>query len=263
MIRTLRFGVKALVVVALATFSQAATADGMKNNGGKSNNNQAEPVERGVYFSGYDVVTDSRYAYSGIIVALNGDMGRDGYFVRAYGALGDFDLNPGDGRQWQGDVALGYMFSRSSIDYEIYAGVDYQNVRLRPDDPTAEVRGTEWGFKVGAGIETEKELPYYFRIEGNYSTSFNSYWARARVGLHRGRFTFGPEASVVGDEDFDAQRVGGFVTFDLKLPQFRPTEITLSVGHQFVSGSSNNTDGNGGIGGGEGTYGLINWSVTF
>jgi hypothetical protein len=258
MIRMLRFGTKALAVLALATFSQAAAA-----GGSSTKDTPAEPVERGVYFSGYDVVTDSRYTYSGIIVALNGDMGRDGFFVRGYGAYGNFDQNPGDGRQWQGDVALGYMFTRGSLGYEIYAGVDYQNVRLRPDDPTAEVRGTEWGFKVGAGIETEKELPYYFRLEGNYSTAFNSYWARARVGVHRGRFTFGPEASVVGDEDFDAQRVGGFVTFDVKLPQFRTMELTLSVGHQFVSGSNNNADGTGGIGGGEGTYGLVNLSVAF
>ncbi|HEU0160238.1 MAG TPA: cellulose biosynthesis protein BcsS, partial [Hyphomicrobiaceae bacterium] len=111
-------------------------------------------------------------------------------------------------------------------------------------------------------IETEKELPYYFALEGNYSTAFNSYWARARVGWHRGRFIFGPEASVVGDEDFDAQRVGGFVRFDLPLAPFRPIEVTLSAGHQFVSGNNNN-GATGGIGGSEGTYGLINWSVTF
>jgi len=256
---TLHFGAKALAVVLLGSLSQAAAAGSLKD----SNNNTNEPVERGVYFSGYDIVKDSQYAYSGIIVALNGDMGKDGYYFRAYGSVDDFDRNPGDGRQWQGDIALGYMFSRSHIDYEIYAGVDYQNVRLKPDDPTAQVRGTEWGFKIGAGIETEKELPYYYSLEGNYSTSFNSYWARARMGLHRGRFVFGPEAIVVGDEDFDAQRVGGFVKFDVSLPTFRPVEVTLSAGHQFVSGSNNNNGGTGGIGGGEGTYGLVAWSVTF
>src|SRR5262245_29167141 len=109
MIRMLRFGAKALAVLALATLSQAAAA-----GGNSTKDTPAEPVERGVYFSGYDVVTDSRYTYSGIIVALNGDMGRDGFFARAYGAYGNFDQNPGDGRQWQGDVALGYMFTRSS-----------------------------------------------------------------------------------------------------------------------------------------------------
>ena len=263
MIRMLRFGAKALVVLALATFSQAAAAGGNGGSNGSMKDNQTEPVERGVLFSGYDLVKDSRYWYQGIIVALNGDMGRDGFFVRAYGARDDFDRNPGDGRQWQADLALGYMLSRNQVGYEIYAGVDYQNVKLSPDDPTAEVRGTEWGFKVGAGIETEKELPYYYALEGQYSTAFNSYWARARVGLHRGRFTFGPEASVVGDEDFDAQRVGAFVRFDVELPRFRPVEVTLSGGHQFVSGSNENNDNTGSIGGSAGTYGLLNFSTTF
>jgi Cellulose biosynthesis protein BcsS len=255
MLRTFRFVAVALMAVVTWAISQPAVAGSLKDE-------PAQPPERGVWFSGVDLVKDSRYYYDGIIVALNGDLGRDGFFVRAYGSLDNFDRNPGDGRQWQGDVALGYMFSRNKIDFDIYAGVDYQNVRLRPDDPTAEVRGTEWDFKIGAGIETEKELPYYFRLEGNYSTAFNSYWARARVGLRRDRFTFGPEASVVGDEDFDAQRVGGFVMFDLQLPRFRPVEVTVSAGHQFVSGGENG-GATGGIGGSSGTYGLVNLSVSF
>jgi Cellulose biosynthesis protein BcsS len=256
MLPELRSGVAALAAIVFWGLSQPAAAGSLKDEA-----QPAERPERGVWFSGFDVVKDSRYYYDGIIVALNGDLGRDGFFVRAYGSRDDFDRNPGDGRQWQADVALGYMFSRSKIDYEIYAGIDYQNVKLSPDDPSAEVRGTEWGFKVGAGIETEKELPYYFRLEGNYSTAFNSYWARARAGLRRDRFTFGPEASVVGDADFDAQRLGAFVMFDFQLPRFRPLEVTLSGGHQFVSGSESGATG--GIGGGSGTYGLINLSVTF
>lgn len=39
----------------------------------------------------------------------------------------------------------------------------------------------------------------------------------------------------------------------VELPQVRRAEITVSAGHQFVAGSSNNTDGIGCIGGGEGS----------
>ena len=39
----------------------------------------------------------------------------------------------------------------------------------------------------------------------------------------------------------------------VELPQFRRAEITVLAGHQFVAGSSNNTDGTGYIGGGEGS----------
>jgi len=69
--------------------------------------------------------------------------------------------------------------------------------------------------------------------------------------------TLGPEIIALGNESFDAQRVGAFATF--KLPR-TSIEITFSGGHQFVSGSD---DGTTGTGGAEGTYGAIGFSTTF
>jgi hypothetical protein len=120
--------------------------------------------------------------------------------------------------------------------------------------------------KVAAELATSKELPYYFALNGNYSTAFDVYWARARIGLVRGGVTFGPEGIVFGDEEFNAQRLGGFVSFDVKLLPNRPVEITLSAGHQFVNASGSSAGGGngiGGAGGGEGTYATIVFSVLF
>jgi Cellulose biosynthesis protein BcsS len=223
-------------------------------------------TQRGVYFSGYDVVEGARYAFAGMILALNNDISRDGWALRLYGSRVDFDLDPGDGRGWQGDAMLGYRFVRKHMYGGIYVGGDYQNYRLSPDDPTAKVRGTEVGVKVAAELATSKELPYYFALNGNYSTAFDVYWARARVGLIRGGVTFGPEGIVFGDEEFNAQRLGGFVSFDVKLLPNRPVEITLSAGHQFVNDSGSSAGGGngiGGAGGGEGTYATIVFSVLF
>ena len=166
-------------------------------------------TQRGVYFSGYDVVEGARYAFAGMVLALNNDISRDGWALRLYGSRVDFDLDPGDGRGWQGDVMLGYRFVRKHMYGGIYVGGDYQNYRLSPDDPTAKVRGTEVGVKVAAELATSKELPYYFALNGNYSTAFDVYWARARVGLIRGGVTFGPEGIVFADQEFNAQRWGG------------------------------------------------------
>jgi Cellulose biosynthesis protein BcsS len=117
---------------------------------------------------------------------------------------------------------------------------------------------------VAAELATSKELPYYFALNGNYSTAFDVYWARARVGLIRGGVTFGPEGIVFGDEEFNAQRLGGFVSFDVKLLPNWPIEITLSAGHQFVSDTgSNASNGTGTVGGGEGTYATIVFSFLF
>ena len=83
------------------------------------------------------------------------------------------------------------------------------------------------------------------------------------MGATRDRVTFGPEVIAMGNDGFDAQRVGAFAKF--KLPVMgRSFEITISGGHQFVSGSESGSDvGVGGTGGGEGTYGAIGLSTTF
>jgi hypothetical protein len=222
------------------------------------------PTLSTVWYSGYDAVRGSQYAFTGAAVALNGDISRNGFYLRAYGSRVDYDLDPGDGRGYQADLMLGYRVSLGNVFGGAYIGADWQNYRLRPDDPDAEVRGTEWGFKVAADVATLRNgLPYYLALEGNYSTSFQTYWARARAGLNLHGVTVGPEGIALGDVGFDAQRIGGFVIFDVPLfARAAPLEVSLHVGHQFVAGdSSNGIEGS--VGGGEGTYGGIVFTFVF
>jgi hypothetical protein len=204
-------------------------------------------------------VKDARYIFDGASIALNGDMSRNGFALRVYGSRTDFNRDPGDGRTWQGDVMLGYIFSRAHLYGDLYIGVDHQDVKLSPDDPTERVRGGATGLKVAAGVGTDRALPYYFNLSGSYSTAFDTYWARARLGVTHEKFVLGTEGIAFGDVAFDAQRIGAFVVFDLKLIPNLPVEVTLSAGHQFVSGSSSA----GGIGGGEGAYGTVSFSFLF
>jgi hypothetical protein len=220
----------------------------------------AEAILRGFWYSGFDTARGDRYFFSEVTVALNGDLSRNGFVLRAHGSRDDYDLEPGNGRGYQADLMLGYRVSGSRMDSAIYVGVDYQNYRLRPDDPTAEVRGTEWGFKVAADLEALRgEEPVYYALAGEYSTAFQSYWARGRVGATLWGITFGPEAAALGDVSFGAQRIGGFAIFDLKLlPRMTPLEVSLYAGHQFVSDSSD-----GGPGGREGAYGGVTIGILF
>jgi hypothetical protein len=218
-----------------------------------------------VWYSGYDVVKGSQYVFTGGAVALNGDISRNGFYLRAYGSRVDYDLDPGDGRGYQLDVMLGYRVNLTKAFGGVYIGTDYQNFRLDPDDPLAEVRGTEWGFKVAADVATLRNgLPYYLALEANYSTAFQTYWARARAGLSMHGVTFGPEGIVLGDLEFDAQRVGGFVIFDVPLfSRGTPLEVSLHLGHQFVAGSGNGNGIDGSVGGGDGTYGGVTLTFVF
>jgi hypothetical protein len=249
-------GVAVLGWLAAITVSEAVQADGLSS----SRAAQSSATERGVWYGGYDVVKGARYVYDGILVALNGDLGKDGFAIRAYGARVDFDLDPGDGRGYQADIMLGYLFNFRDLSASVFVGPDWQNIKLSPDDPTAEVRGTEFGVRVSADLATADKLPYYLNLSGSYSSAFNTYWSRLRLGLNRQALTFGPEFIAMGNDSFDAQRVGGFAKFKLPLIPQRSFEVTVSAGHQFVSGSGNGTEGTGGS---EGTYGAIGFSTTF
>jgi hypothetical protein len=218
----------------------------------------------GVWYAGYDAARGSNYYFIGGTVALNGDISRNGFFLRAYGSRIDYDLHPGDGLGYQADLMVGYRVNLNRVYGGLYIGADYQNFRLDPDDPFAEVRGTEWGFKVSADVATLRQgTPHYFALEGNYSTAFQTYWARARAGLNFPGFTLGPEGVVLGDLEFDAQRVGGFVIFDVPLfSRSNPFEVSVHLGHQFVADSDNGAIA-GSVGGGEGTYGGIAFTLAF
>lgn len=206
-----------------------------------------------VYFSGFDSAKDADYMYQGAILALNRDIGRDGFVLRAYGSKVDYEyLNgatPTAGDGWQGDLMIGYKASAGRVWAAGYIGVDYQDFKTTPDDLAGRPRGSEVGFKVAGDVATlRNEGPLYFSLSGNYSTAFDSYWVRGRVGANLHRITIGPEYVRMGNVGFDASRVGGFVTFDLPLIPKMPLETTLSIGHQSVDGNSN------GSGGGDGTY---------
>ena len=221
-----------------------------------------------VLFSGFDMVTDASYSFQGLIVALNRDLSKDGFLLRLYGSHTDYEYNttavPGgkvDGDAWQGDAMIGYKISRGHIWAAAYIGVDYQNHDLTPDDTANPVRGSEVGFKVAADLATLRtETPLYFSLNGQYSTAFDSYWARARVGLNRGHMTFGPEVIALGNDAFDAQRVGGFLTFDVSLAPTMSFEVTLSGGYQFLDDKNGTSFGSGG---GEGAYGGIVFVTLF
>lgn len=259
------FGSVSILVSSIALLATPAAADGMKGYGTKGTGFSAEDTKSWVVFSGYDIVKDANYSYQGAIVALNGDLGRDGVMLRVYGSQVNYDFKNGDvpttGNGWQADAMIGYKVNRGRFWAAAYIGVDYQNFDITPDDKSAGARGSEVGFKVAADMATlRSEGPLYIGLNGEYSTAFETYWARGRVGYNvPGRVTFGPEFIAMGNVDFDATRVGGFVTFDINLTPKVPLEITLSAGHQFSGNSDNNgtSSSTGGLGGSEGTYGSI------
>lgn len=241
----------ALCAIACLAGANAASADGLKDT--PNANSGAKSV---VVYSGSDWAPDATYSYQGVVVALNRDLGRDGVMLRLYGSHVDYEygtgasITAGDG--WQGEAMIGYKVGMGPLWAAAYIGIDYQKHKLTPDDLANVVRGTEVGFKVAADMaNVRNEGPIYVSLSGNYSTAFDSYWVRGRVGGNLHQLTIGPEVAAFGNSGFDATRVGGFVTFDLPIVPAMPLELTISAGHQFISGSGGTSTGSGG---GEGGY---------
>jgi hypothetical protein len=214
-------------------------------------------------YSGVDFANNSVYAYSGAVVSLQRDLSRSGFVFQGFAGYGSYTyISPGIFSSVDGDVtqlaaSLGYLFIGQGISVGVYAGVDYQNHDLSPFDPFSPVSGSKSGLRIGGDIRSIGPR-HYFTLEGYYSTAFETYWARARAGMNFGRLVVGPEAVVLGNDGFDAQRIGAFTVIKLDLQLRNPVELTLNSGYQFLDDVSF-----GSFGGGEGWYGGVNVTFVF
>ena len=221
-----------------------------------------------VIFSGSDYKESSSYSYIGGAHAFNGNLGTDGFLIRLFGGLGNYDYDNGtvpggnvDTDLSQFDVTLGYQVYGSGLRFTAYAGASYEDHDRSPEDPANVVQGDEWGFKGILEVETLANSPIYFGALGHYSTGFDEYWARGRVGANLGNgIAVGPEIIGLGNEGFDQVRYGAFVS---GLPSFMSLifggdgKMSASVGW-----ADSKNDGNG-QGGDDSVYGTFGSSFTF
>jgi hypothetical protein len=221
--------------------------------------------------AGFDTAPQSLYWYSEGVVALNHDIGKTGFLLRAYSSLAEYQYTSAsataatiDGTQWQFDVMPGYQLVRGSTTVGGYIGLDYQSVQLSPEDPTAQVQGTRTGLKVEGHLEySDDKQPYEASLTGEYSTAFATYYAELRLGARLcDKLFVGPAVEADGDTGYDGQRLGGYAKYTFDLAKSMPLEVTLVAGHQFISGSGSG-GGATGFGGGPGTYGTIELSTNF
>jgi hypothetical protein len=66
----------------------------------------------------------------------------------------------------------------------------------------------------------------FLSVDAAYGTAFQEYWSLARLGFRmRPRLAIGVEGGLLGNEEYDAGRGGGFLRFDM-----RAMEVTISGG---------------------------------
>jgi hypothetical protein len=185
-------------------------------------------------FSGVDAGPNGNAFYLGAITALNGDFARDGVLLRGLAVYGtyEYQTTTGDihGRYSLFDGMIGYQLLHPGFRIAGYVGVEQQNHHLSPFDPSNRVSGGETGVKVAGDVTLGHSKPLFLNLAGSYSTAFDTYWSRIRIGYTIDRLTFGPEALLTGNEESDARRIGGFI--GLRVDK-TPLEITLSAGQHY------------------------------
>ena len=205
-------------------------------------------TESSVVYSELDISKHDVNFYSTFITALNRNLDKDGVLFRIEGLVDKYTYSGGldrtqniDGTEWQGAAFVGYQIIRDAINYSGYVGVDVPSISLSPNDPTNPVRGTQVGFKFKGEIETDLEKSWYLDITGDYSTAFQTYDSRIRPGWKFGpgkteyQTVIGPEASFLGDETFDAQRLGLFVLIPIAINKDTTAQFIVAGGYQWVS----------------------------
>ncbi len=211
---------------------------------------------------------DASYSTAALEYALNGDINRDGLFLRIFGGYGQYDYDTPliagsvDTDVWLGDVGIGYQTVSGGLMLTAFVGVGYENYDQSPRDPTNSLDGSEWGVKGGAEVETVAGSPIYFDAVGSYSSGFDTYFARGRVGANLGNgFILGPEVGVLGNEETDQIRYGAFLA---GLPTIWSlltndgSKMTIAVGYA----ESDNDDGEVRLGD-DSIYGSINSTFKF
>ena len=211
-------------------------------------------------YYGVDVAKDIWAIYSGGVMALNGDLTRDGIVARTFGYYADYSFTQSDtefdGKDRALDVMLGYQKYFGTVSAIGYIGMEVRDIDNDPADPTSNLEGTQTGFKVATEIETEDDnSPFYGSLDASYSTAFNSWYAQLRAGPNMKRIKFGPEGALFSDEGELTTRVGAFAIIPFNLRSTLPAEISFDAGYQFVEDSDNNNgDGGDSVRGGEGGY---------
>ncbi len=206
--------------------------------------------ESSVVYSELDISKHDVNFYSTFITALNKDrdLDKDGWLFRVEGLIDGYTYSGGldraqaqiNGTEWQGAAFVGYQIVRDEITYSGFAGVDVPSIILSPNDPTNPARGTQVGFKVKGEVETDLEKTWYLDITADYSTAFQTYDSRLRPGWKFGQgkteyqTVVGPEASFLGDETFDGQRLGLFVLIPIAINKDTTAQFIVAGGYQWV-----------------------------
>jgi hypothetical protein len=170
-------------------------------------------------FSGTDFWRNGGFLHGGVLWAPDG-LDQDGfrfkgllsggYYQYQSGALGDAPIQ---GRETLALLMPGWRFKRGTTEVSVFAGLDLENHRLSPDDPSSALRGSDVGLRFAANIWTEPTPGSMAAADASISTIARSYSVHGAIGWRLADlFYLGPELASFASGDYRQDRVGIHVT---------------------------------------------------
>jgi hypothetical protein len=184
-----------------------------------SDNANGEPA-RFLLFGNVDLWRHGGFAHGGMLWARNG-LEREGFVLKLMAGGGIYRYVSGalDNTEIMGGmlsaaILPGWRFRRDKLTVTFFAGLDLQNHRLTPDDPSAGLRGRYAGLRTGFELWYEPSATTMLAADASVSTIGPSYSARAAYGWRvLDRFYLGPEVQgFAADDNYRQVRAGLHLT---------------------------------------------------
>jgi hypothetical protein len=146
-----------------------------------------------------------------------------GVYRYVSGALGNAEVR---GTELAAAILPGWRFVRDGVSVTVFLGYDFQHHGLRPDDPSAGLRGNYHGARTGFELWYQPTASTMIAADASVSSVGPSYDVRLAAGLRAfDAFYVGPEVQAFGaDDNYRQLRAGLHVT------AFRTGEFEWSAG---------------------------------
>jgi hypothetical protein len=172
-----------------------------------------------MFLTGMDVWQNGAFAHAAIVWSPYG-LDYDGLTIKLLAGGGTYRYlagGPGGvevmGRQYMGSLMPGWRFKYDRLELTVFAGLDFQDHLLKPDDPASTVRGSMYGARVGADLWYEPWPSMMLATNASVSSIGPGYWGRVAAGLRLADMIWlGPEALALGDPTYQQFRAGAHAT---------------------------------------------------